>query len=145
MAGRRPIGDRALTSTERSQRTRTAKANAAAVAAQQGADHGEDGDSDAKGAGQPVNPKDAASLLQLTQDAVQYLRYGRTDMEEAFTAGTMFGAAQQALGGAAHLRGVVDEWVGSGPPLLWQFQVALSGSPWAEEAEAAGWLGGSLT
>ena len=92
-----------------------------------------------------VNPREAARQIQGAEDGVQALRYTRAEMDAAFEAGTMFGAAQQALGGAAHLRGVVDEWVGSGPPLLWQFQVALSGSPWAEEAAAAGWLGESPT
>ncbi len=92
-----------------------------------------------------VNPREAARQIQGSEDGVQALRYTRAELDAAFAAGGMFVAAQQALRGASHLRGVVDEWAASGPPLLWLFQVALSGSPWAEEAEAAGWLGGSPT
>ena len=137
------VAEEPLTPAERKRRQRAGQAAEKAVADQlkAGDESGPVVDMETV----PVNPREAARQLQHAEDTAHALRYSCADMDAAFEAGTMFGAAQQALGGAAHLHGVVDEWVGSGPPLLWQFQVALSGSPWAEEAETAGWLGGSLT
>ena len=137
------VSEEPLTPAERKRRQRSAEAAEKAVANQQGAGNEPGGAVDVEAT--PINPREAARQIQHAEDTAHALRYGRSDMDAAFEAGAMFAAAQQALGGAGHLRGVVDEWVGSGPPLLWLFQSALSGSPWAEEAEAAGWLGESPT
>lgn len=137
------VGDEPLTAAQRKRRQRAAeaatKAVAAALALRDQMPRAEDVEA------VPVNPREAARQLQGAEDAVPALRYTRSELDAAFEAGGMFVAAQQALRGGAHLRGSVDEWVAATPPFLWLFQVALSGSPWAEEAEAAGWLGVSPT
>lgn len=140
------VGDAPLTGAERVARHRARQTDAQAVASRQ---RPQEKPTVATTALEderfPVSPKEAAVQLQRARDAVHALRYGRADLDAAFSAGAMFSAAQQAMAGAKHLRASVDQWVQGEPALLWLFQTALSGSPWAEEAEEAGWLGTPAT